>query len=361
MLMNILWILLGVIALLWLVARFHLGGQDLSVYDAPTGQRFAPGRPAHPGVAASMARLNNYPEAKVKGLPRRQLLAARRRHFDHMFDDHVFDASFTRIDLDGTHGEWVMAPGADPSRRMLYLHGGGFMLGSARSHRPITSRMSALTGGAVLAIDYRLMPEHKRREGIEDCRHAYRWMLEHGPSEASPAQAVFVAGDSAGANLTLCLLAWARDQGLRAANAAVVLAPPTDSTFSSPSIRSNRASDLMLGPALGFIASVPRSLLLWLSWLHSGIRPNDPIASPIHGDLSRLPPTLVHVSETEMLLDDARRYVNRAQAAGSSAQLQTWDNTLHVWHIFDPELPEAGEAYAEIGKFLDGVAPRPAP
>ena len=360
MLMNLLWILLGAIALLWIVARFYLGREDLSAYDAPTGERFAQGRTASAAIGASMARLTRGEQA-AKALPRSQRLNAMRRHFDHMFDDHEFDASFTPLDNNGPRGEWVLAPGVDPRRRMLYLHGGGFRLGSARSHRPITARMSALIGGAVLALDYRLMPEHKRGAGIEDSRNAYRWMLDHGPGDTSSAQAVFVAGDSAGANLTLSLLAWARDEGLRAADAAIAIAPPTDGTFSGPSIRANVASDLMLGPGLGFISRIPPSLLWWLSWLQSGIRPNDPIVSPIHGDLSRLPPTLVHVSETEMLFDDARRYVNRAQAAGSPVQLQSWDNTLHVWHIFDPELPEAGEAYAEIGKFLAAVAPRAAP
>ncbi len=355
--MTILFIvLLAAIAAPWLFARLFLAGPDLARYDKPAGQRFAPERPEHPAVPTAMARLTD-PDAPGKGASRRQQIASTRRHFNRMFDDHVLDGRFTPLHRDGVIGEWVLAPGADPRRRMLYLHGGGFMLGSPRSHRTITARMSALCGGAVLALDYRLMPEHKRIDGIEDARRAYRWMLEHGPDGVSSAQAVFVAGDSAGANLTLALLAWARDHKLRAADAAVAIAPPTDGTFASPSLRANLATDYMLGPAYGWVLRLPRTLILWLGWLRAGIRPNDPQVSPAFGDLSKLPPTLVHVSETEMLLDDARRYVNRAREAGSPATLQTWNRTLHVWHIFHPELPEAEEAYAEIGKFIAAAAP----
>ena len=102
----------------------------------------------------------------------------------------------------------------------------------------------------MLAIDYRLMPEHPRRAGIEDCRTAYRWMLEHGPDGAAPAQAVFVAGDSAGGNLTLSLIAWVRDQGLRAPDAAVALSPLTDATLASPSLRTNVAQRSHARPAV---------------------------------------------------------------------------------------------------------------
>ena len=117
----------------------------------------------------------------------------------------------------------------------------------------------------------------------------------------------------------------------------------------------------MLGPLFGKLARVPQTLLLCLGWLQTRIRPNDPVVSPLRGDLSRLPPVLVQASEVEMLFDDSRRYVNRARAAGSPVRLQRWNHMVHVWQIFNPELTEAREALAEIGKFLDGAAPRRAP
>lgn len=346
------------IALPWLFARLALSGEDLRRFDAAAGQRFATGRPESPGLAGAMARLAPA-NAPPPGLSRQQQIDFKRKLFDRMFDDLTHDARFTPVDNVDVRGEWVVAPGADPARRMLYIHGGGMVVGSARSHRTITARMSALSGGAVLAIDYRLMPEHHRLSSVEDTRQAYRWMLGNGPDGAAPAAAIFVAGDSAGGNLTLSLLPWIRDQRLRAPHGAIAISPATDSTLSSPSIRANLGTDYMLGPAFNSIARMPRTALLWLSWYHYGIKPNDPVVSPVYGDLSGLPPVLVHASETEMLYDDARRYVNRARAAGSPVTLQSWNNTLHVWHIFDPELPEAGEAYIEIGKFLAKVAPHP--
>jgi len=274
-----------------------------------------------------------------------------------MFADRRLDARVQPVDCGGVPGEWVLAPGADPRRRTLYIHGGAFMMGSPKSHRTLTSRFSALSGGAVLAVDYRLMPEHPRRAGIEDCRQAYRWLLDHGPAGPSSADAVFVAGDSAGGNLTLSLLQWVRDQGLRPPDAAVALSPLTDATLASPSIRAHVHSDPMLGPLFGALARMPQWLLLWMGWWQTRIRPNDPLVSPLRGDLSRLPPVLLQASETEMLFDDSQRYANRARAAGSEVRLQCWNHMVHVWQIFNPELPEAEQALAEIGKFLQAAAP----
>jgi acetyl esterase/lipase len=161
-----------------------------------------------------------------------------------------------------------------------------------------------------------------------------------------------VAGDSAGGNLTLSLLAWVRDAGLRPPNGAVALSPLTDGTLASPSLRSNVASDPMIGRLFGWLAKVPHAPLLLYTWFQTRINPSDPVVSPVYGDLARLPPVLVQASEAEMLRDDSRRYVNRAIAAGSPVQLQTWDHMVHVWQIFYPELAEGREALEEVRKFL---------
>ena len=102
---------------------------------------------------------------------------------------------------------------------------------------------------------------------------------------------------------------------------------------------------------------MPRSLLLWMGWIQNRINPRDPVISPVYGDLSNLPPVLVHASEAEMLLDDSRRYVNRAQAAGSPVRLQTWSHMVHAWQIFNPELTEARDALEEIRKFIAAASP----
>jgi acetyl esterase/lipase len=351
-----LWIVIGLVVVVWAVARFHLGGDDLSAFDRPTGERFARATPGAE-IAAVVQSLGKVP-LLLQGVPMRQRNAVLRKYMDEIFADRVFDASFTAVDAAGVPGEWVLAPGADPARRTLYIHGGAFMMGSPRSHRTLTSQFSLLTGGAVLAIDYRLMPEHRRSAGIEDCRSAYRWILEHGPTGAAPAQTVFVAGDSAGGNLTLSLIQWVRDQRLRAPDAAVALSPLTDATLASPSLRTHIDSDPMLGPLFGPMARIPNTLLLWIGWIQTRINPRDPVISPLRGDLAGLPPVLLQASEAEMLFDDSQRYANRAQAAGSQVRLQRWTHMVHVWQIFNPELPEAREALAEIGKFLDVAAPR---
>ena len=344
----------GVIATLilaWAVARWRFHGADLSAYDGPIGDRFANGdRPSDEALAvvASLGGIG----AKVNRTPLRERTAVLRKYLDEVFAGRSFDARFVPADAGGVAAEWVLAPGADPARRTLYIHGGAFIVGSPRSHRTLTTRFSSMTGGAVLAIDYRLMPEHPRRAGIEDCRAAYRWLLEHGPDGAAPARTMFVAGDSAGGNLTLSLLAWIRDSGLRAPDAAVAFSPLTDATIASPSFRTNLHSDAMLGPLFGKMAWVPRWILLWVGRLQTRINPSDPVVSPVRGDLSRLPPVLVQASEAEMLLDDARRYVNKARAAGSPVRLQTWSHMVHVWQIFNPELTEAREALTEVERFL---------
>jgi acetyl esterase/lipase len=143
-----------------------------------------------------------------------------------------------------------------------------------------------------------------------------------------------------------------REAGLRAPDGVVAFSPFTDTTLTSPSLRANLARDAMLGPLFGALARFPDTLLRWLMWIQNRINPRDPRISPAHGDLARLPPTLVQASEAEMLCDDARRYVNRAAAAGSPARLQTWDHMVHVWQIFHRELAEAREALEEVRKFL---------
>ena len=339
--------------LVWAVARFGLQGEDLGRFDVPRAPPVSPREqpsPEHRVVVASLAQILGEPGAKA---PRRARLATMRRQMDRLSDSA--DLRGIRIDAvqaGDVPAEWVRGPDSDPARRLLYIHGGAFTMGSPRSHRVVTAQLARITGCSVLAIDYRLMPEHSRRMGIDDCRAAYRWMLEHGPDGATPAHTVFVAGDSAGGNLTLMLIAWARDEGIRQADAAVALSPSTDGTMSSASLTGNIASDPLLGPAFSAMLRIPRALLLWGAWLSNRINPRDPVISPVYGDLSGLPPVLVQASEAEMLIDDARRWVNKARAAGSPATLETWPHMVHVWQAFGPALPESEEAYTRIARFL---------
>ena len=344
----------------WAFERFYLRGGRKDEYPVPADpdvvEQFSnpqgPG-PEHEAVVESVREMTGQISRAV-GKHRMQIA---RTIIDSMSDGRDYVSKFLPVDAGGIPAEWVIAPGADNSRRMLYIHGGGFIMGSPKSHRTITSKFSEITGSAVLAIDYRLLPEHRRMDGVEDCRISYQWLLQNGPDGPAPLRQLFIGGDSAGGNLALSLAAWVRDQGLRAADAVVALSPLTDSTFSGTSIRSNEATDVMLAPVLGIVNKLPQfARSWWVVWAHR-MRPANPVASPLFGDLSGLPPTLVQASGAEMLLDDARRYVYKACASGSPVKLQTWADMVHVWQIYDPDLPQAADAWTRIGRFLEARAP----
>ncbi|MEH6589486.1 MAG: alpha/beta hydrolase [Halioglobus sp.] len=346
------WLLLMVLVLI-VFSYLYLRGEDLSYLDSnviprPTGDPSE----AHHVVVASLKEMANAGGGSMFGKSR---IAAVRQHMDSISDGRDFTSEFRPVDKGRVRGEWVLAPGSNPRRRLLYIHGGAFMAGSPKSHRSVTNKLSQVADAAVFSLDYRLLPEHKRIDGIEDCQIAYQWLLANGPDGPEELDFLAVAGDSAGGNLTLAVIAWARDEGLRAADAAIAFSPATEGSLTSPSWVGNMATDPMLAPAFGKLTRVPLILLWWGSWLTARIRPADPRVSPVRGNLAGLPPVLVQASEAEMLFDDARRYVAKAQAAGSPVELQSWPHMVHVWQIFTPELPEANDAYDNIGEFLATV------
>lgn len=247
-------------------------------------------------------------------------------------------------------GEWVLTKNCDVNKRLLYIHGGGFAVGSAKSHRVVTERLSRELGVVVFAVNYDMMPDGNRAQGIQDCRHAYQWLLEHNPYQQQECHRIYVAGDSAGGNLTLSLIGWLKHQNIRQVDAAIAICPCIDSTFSYGSLSYNAKTDFLLNPFMGKFHHFPQFvLLIWVAILFR-MNPSNPQISPIFANLADLPPILIQASDTEMMVDDSRRYTNKARAEGSDVRLQTWSNMLHVWHLFD--LEEADEAYAEIAKFV---------
>ena len=162
---------------------------------------------------------------------------------------------------------------------------------------------------------------------------------------------MLIAGDSAGGSHTLGLIAWIRDNGLRQADAAIAFSPSTDLTLTAPSNRNNIGTDPLLGPVFGGLSKIPLPVIWWATLAAFRVSPTSPVASPLRGDLRDLPPTLIQASDTEMLLDNARRYAARAKAAGSPVALHTWPGMVHVWQIFVPLLPEAEEAFEDIRAF----------
>lgn len=320
---------------------------DHSQYDEPEPPLLAsPGdiSGAHHTV---VSRLKEYHSAPVT----RDIKTGRRRFAELFGDDPGPGVTVTTVDIDGIKAEWLVADKATPGLRLLYLHGGAFMVGSPLTHRFITGSLARESGAAVLAIDYRKMPEHKVIDCHEDARTAYRWILANGPDGPGEPDHLFVAGDSAGGNLTLAVIAWARDNGLRAADGAIGFAPSTDASLSSPTWRDNLATDHFLGPGFGRILKIPKLVRAALSKTQYGRRVNDPEISPLFGDLSNLPPILIQVSAHEMLYGDAVRYANKAASQGTEVTVQAWPQLVHVFQLFS-DLPEAQDALARAASFI---------
>jgi len=336
----------------WAVAHFYLSGPSLAQFDQTLNvphnhERHA--SPAHSDVIEKLQLLS-------QGTGTGSRLSRMRAAMDSIGDSaDLEDITLTAVNTPNVKGEWVVATNSEPDKRLLYIHGGAFMLGSPLSHRTITTKYARLLGVSVFAVDYRMLPEHGRLDCLADCQDAYRYILENGPEQGGAATQLLISGDSAGGNLALVVTAWARDQGLRKADGVIAIAPATDNTFGSPTLRKNADTDPLLGPTLGKLIRLPRAVLLYFSWFSTRLRPTDTRVSPIHGDLSRLPPMLIQASEAEMLLGDARRYTNKANAQGSTVKLETWNHMVHVWHVFEPDLPEAKQAFEHIARFVENL------
>ncbi len=221
---------------------------------------------------------------------------------------------------------------------MLYLHGGGFALRFPNLHARFAARIARAIGSRALLVDYRLAPEHPFPAGVDDCLAAYRWLLAQGVAPRN----VVIAGDSAGANLTLVTLLGAKARGVPAPACGFVVSPPVDLTMSSPSLFENERSDAIFRLAT----------LLMLRGRYVGAeRLLDPMVSPLFGDLAGLPPLLLQAGTREMLRDDAVRFAERARAAGVDVELELWHGMQHCFQALS-FLPESGRAIASIARFV---------
>jgi acetyl esterase/lipase len=239
-------------------------------------------------------------------------------------------------------GEWVRAGNPDESKVFLYLHGGGYFFGSAMLYRELTWRLAAATARPVLAIDYRLAPEHTPADALEDAVTAYRYLLDEG----YPADNIVVGGDSAGGHLALALLLALRDSGTPLPRAAVVFSPWADLTCQAESHTLNRRTDAM----------IPAGKLAWAGSVYcEGKKDTDPLHAPARGDYTGLPPLLLISSDSEILRDDSRDVAARARAAGVAVVHHEWDGLVHVFARFADWIPEGKAAYRHIAEFLHTV------
>lgn len=244
----------------------------------------------------------------------------------------------TPVAAAGIPAEWIDAPGAAQDRAVLYLHGGGYVAGSIDSHRNLTGHLAQAMGVRVLALDYRLAPEHPHPAPVEDAVAAYRWLLDQGLS----ASRLMVAGDSAGGGLTLATLLSLKDQGVALPATAVGISAWVDAEGTGESMKTRADADPMISP--DSLAEIAAAFL-------GDADPRDPLASPLHGDLSGLPPLLLQVGDAEVLLDDSVRFAAKAEAAGVDVTLEIWPEMVHVWHASAGYVPESDRAIARIAEY----------
>ena len=245
----------------------------------------------------------------------------------------------------GVHAKWVEPSGTDTQRVILYLHGGGYCICSPDTHRGLAARLALASNARVLLPAYRLAPENPFPAALEDALAAYRWLLAQG----IPAQQIAVGGDSAGGGLTLATATSLCDAGEALPAALFLLSPWTDLTFSGESHQTRKKVDPIFGGASTSLEFGPAYL-----GVHD---PANPLISPLFADLHHLPPTLIHVGDDEILLDDSTRLHEKLKAAGVDVQMEIWDGMWHVFQAFAPWAPEAQVSIEKIGAFIHQQIP----
>jgi acetyl esterase/lipase len=249
------------------------------------------------------------------------------------------DARFERTSAAGVPAAWVMVPESAPSPVILYFHGGGYGIGSAATHRDLVARFCRAARARALSVDYRLAPEHPFPAAVEDGAASYRWLRQQGV----PASSIVVAGDSAGGGLVLATLLALRDAGDALPAAAICLSPLTDLAKEGASMRTKAAVDPMVQPESS--AAYARRYL-------GGADAKTPLASPLYADLAGLPPLLILVGTSEVLLDDSTRFADKAVRAGVDVELEVWDEMIHIWPFFAAVLPEGQWAIERMAAFV---------
>ncbi|HEY2107371.1 MAG TPA: alpha/beta hydrolase [Candidatus Binataceae bacterium] len=249
------------------------------------------------------------------------------------------DVTSERVNANGVDSEWIAAPGAAADRAVLYLHGGGYVLGSVATHRDLIGRISRAAQARVLGLNYRLGPEHPFPAAVDDALAGYRFLLAN---QFKPSRIV-VAGDSAGGGLTVAALVAIRDAGLQLPAAGVCMSPWVDLEEKGESMTTRAKADPV----------VQREGLIGMAQAYLGGKdPRTPLASPLHADLKGLPPLLIQVGDAETLLDDSNRLAEKARDAKVQVKLEVWPEMIHVWQLFASFLPEGQEAVEGIGKFI---------
>ncbi|MCB0508268.1 MAG: alpha/beta hydrolase [Chitinophagales bacterium] len=241
----------------------------------------------------------------------------------------------------GVDAAWFTPNGYSKSKTILYLHGGGYVMGSYNTHRALIGRIARASNCKALAINYKKAPENAYPLAVKDALAAYKQMLAEGYEN------IFIMGDSAGGGLTLALLQLIRKYRLPKAAGSVLLSPWTDLTLSGESIRTKKDKDPLITPHL---------LEIFSKRYFADADPKNPLISPLFADVKGFPPTLIQVGGHEVLFDDSIRMAKKLNQAGVDVQLEIYENMMHVWQFFGGIVPEANKAIEEIGAFVKSIS-----
>jgi acetyl esterase/lipase len=246
---------------------------------------------------------------------------------------------FQKIDIDGLHAEWIVPKNLKHNAVILYLHGGGYMLGSVVTHGPLMARIALAAKTKVLAIEYGLAPERPYPAGLDDTIKTYHWLIKQGYDPKK----IVIAGDSSGGGLAIATLLKLKDLDEPQPAACVCLSPWLDLQMTGETIAIHAKKDLLVNSIGLTIAAYTYAQETELT---------HPYLSPLYSDPSGLPPMYFQVSGHEVLLDDTLRFEKKAIDAGIEIEVHIWKNMLHVWHAFG-FLPEAARAIKDVGKYIE--------
>jgi acetyl esterase/lipase len=257
----------------------------------------------------------------------------------------MFTANGVKLRKDeicGLQAEWLTPKDCAPGKLLVYLHGGGYVVGGCDMHRQLVSHIARAGRIKALLPEYRLSPEHKYPDAIDDAVAVYKAVLASG----TKAQDIVIAGDSAGGGLTVATLLTLRDAGEPLPAAAVLLSPFLDLTGSGESMRTRNSRDPWFRPEdLPVIANLycePQ-------------QQRDPRVSPVFADVANLPPFYIQVGDEEILLSDSVRLRDKIVAAGGEVELEVWPEMWHVFQMFVGKMPEARRAISKIGRYIQSL------
>ncbi|MDQ6434798.1 alpha/beta hydrolase [Mesorhizobium sp. LHD-90] len=279
--------------------------------------------------------------ALLTSQPRPTSLAERRERLDAVASAYGVapDIRFDPVSVGGCEAEWSLAPGSDPSKVLLYFHGGGYCSGSIKSHRGMVGETGRAARVRTLALGYRLAPENPFPAALEDATAAFEFLLAQGIGP----DRIAIGGDSAGGGLSLALMQRLRDAGKALPAATWLVSPWVDLEMTGATIDSKAAIDPLIHR--DYLEQLAANYL-------AGHDPRDPLVSPLYADLSGLPPVLVQVGSAETLLDDAVRIAGKLGEADVPTRLEVWPHMIHAWHLWSAKLTAGRQAMQSAGRFI---------